>query len=118
MSNLPKVGGKVFFPTWTLFYFLVMLSLKELLCLNIYKAPGPDAIYPFLLRTFAHHICVPLSLVFSKFLIEGYVPEDWRCANITPSFKKGIGRSPVITGLSVSQVLFVRSWNLLLKSQW
>ena len=29
-----------------------------------------------------------------------------------------IGRSPVLIGMSVSLVMFVRSWNLLLKSQW
>ncbi|PIK46567.1 hypothetical protein BSL78_16576 [Apostichopus japonicus] len=68
--------------------------LKELLRLNVSKASGPDAIHPYLLKTFAHYFCVPLSLIFSKFMDEGYVPRDWRCANITPIFKKGDKTKP------------------------
>ncbi|PIK36511.1 putative RNA-directed DNA polymerase from mobile element jockey-like [Apostichopus japonicus] len=68
--------------------------LEELLRLNVSKASGPDAIHPYLLKTFAHHFCVPLSLIFSKFMDEGYVPRNWRCANITPIFKKGDKTKP------------------------
>ena len=99
----------MFFPIWT---------LKELLCLNICKAPGPDAIYPFLLRTFAHHICVPLSLVYSNFWLKVMFLRTVGVL-ISPQFvRREIGHSPVFTGMSVSLVLFIRLWNLLLKSLW
>lgn len=44
-----------------------MVVLKELLSLNVFKVPGTDAICPYLLKTIAYHVCVPLSLVLSKF---------------------------------------------------
>ena len=34
-------------------------------------------------------ISVPLAIIYTKSLEEGVVPGDWRCANITPVFKKG-----------------------------
>ena len=56
MSSLPKVRGESVFYNLDSVLFSSDAVLKELLRLNISKAPGPDAIYPFLLRTFAHHI--------------------------------------------------------------
>ena len=34
-------------------------------------------------------ISAPLAIIYTKSLEEGVVPEDWKCANITPIFKKG-----------------------------
>ena len=34
-------------------------------------------------------ISLPLAIIYTKSLEEGIVPDDWRCANITPVFKKG-----------------------------
>ena len=57
--------------------------------LNVFKAPGPGALYPFLLKSYANYLCIPLALVFRNCLRDGFVPDDWKCANITPIFKKG-----------------------------
>ena len=53
------------------------------------KAPGPDAVYPFILKSFADKLSVPLAVIFNKTLEEGVVPVDWRRANVCPIFKKG-----------------------------
>ena len=34
-------------------------------------------------------MATPLYLMFRKGLDTGMVPEDWKCADITPIFKKG-----------------------------
>ena len=52
-------------------------------------APGPDKLAPRLLKDVADIVAVPLAVIFTKSLQEGSVPEDWRCANVTPIFKKG-----------------------------
>ncbi|PIK34464.1 putative RNA-directed DNA polymerase from mobile element jockey-like [Apostichopus japonicus] len=93
-SSIPDFQGGSDRPKLDTVLFSDDVVLKELLRLNVSKASGPDAIHPYLLKTFAHYFCVPLSLIFSKFMDEGYVPRDWRCANITPIFKKGDKTKP------------------------
>ena len=61
---------------------------KRLSSLNQYKT-GPDKVYPFLLKTFARFLAGPLSVIFQRSMDEGVVPADWKCANVTPIFKKG-----------------------------
>ena len=39
-------------------------------------------------------MALPLSIVFSKSMKEGAVPEDWRTTNVTPIFKKGSRTNP------------------------
>ena len=51
--------------------------------------PGPDKVHPFLLKTFAKYLAVPLSIIFQRSIDEGVVPADWRCANVTPIFQEG-----------------------------
>ena len=53
------------------------------------SAAGPDKIGPRLLQELSDIISYPLSVVYTKSLAEGYVPSDWKSANITPIFKKG-----------------------------
>ena len=52
-------------------------------------APGVDDISPRLLKSVEDIITAPLSVIFTRSLNEGVVPEDWRRANVTPVFKKG-----------------------------
>ena len=52
-------------------------------------APGPDGICPRVLQGVVDVISAPLAAIYTKSLEEGMVPEDWKCANITPIFKKG-----------------------------
>ena len=53
------------------------------------SAFGPDKIGPRVLQATSDVLCAPLSVVFTKSLIEGVVPDDWRRQNITPIFKAG-----------------------------
>ena len=53
------------------------------------SAFGPDKIGPRVLQATSDVLCSPLSVVFTKSLQEGVVPDDWRKANITPIFKSG-----------------------------
>ena len=62
---------------------------KKLSNLKGHKAPGPDKIYPKMLKECALEVCVPLSIIFRKSLDEGIVCKNWKLANITPLFKKG-----------------------------
>jgi len=53
------------------------------------KAIGPDGLSPRLLKEIKDVISYPLFLLFKKSLNEASVPDDWKCANVTPIFKKG-----------------------------
>ena len=57
-------------------------------------SPGTDGITSTILKELKNIICKPLAIVFNKSLKEGYVPEDWRLANVTPIFKKGVKCKP------------------------
>ena len=48
-----------------------------------------DAQYARFLIQIKEHIAHPLSIIFKKSLDEGFVPDDWKTANISPIFKKG-----------------------------
>ena len=58
------------------------------------KSPGPDGIYPRLLRETRDVIAGPLTEIFVSSLDTGQVPEDWRIANVVPLFKKGSRDNP------------------------
>ena len=53
------------------------------------KAAGADELSPHFLLQINHNISYPLYLLFRKSLDMGIVPDDWKCANISPVFKKG-----------------------------
>jgi len=53
------------------------------------KSPGPDDIYPRILKECHDILATPLAIIFNKSLDEGVVVEDWKIANVTPIFKKG-----------------------------
>ena len=52
-------------------------------------APGPDGINLRILKELAKEVSLPLAIIFNKLLQTGVVPEDWKCANVVPIFKKG-----------------------------
>ena len=56
------------------------------------KSPGIDQIHPHVLKECREKIAVPLFIIFKKSMEEGYTPEDWRQARVTPIFKKGSKR--------------------------
>jgi hypothetical protein len=50
--------------------------------INIRKAPGPDNLPNWFLRDFAFALSEPLCCIFNSSLLEGYVPNVWKQANI------------------------------------
>ena len=56
--------------------------------LNISKASGPDAISPRLLKEASGVLKYPLCKLFNLSLSSGIFPSDWKCANVSPVFKK------------------------------
>ena len=67
---------------------------KKLEKLKPNSAPGPDKLWPRVLLKLSDVISLPLAIVFSKCLEEKVVPQDWKCANVTPIFKKGSKSTP------------------------
>ena len=67
---------------------------KKLEKLDPSKAAGPDDIPPSLLKNLADELYTPITWIFNKSIEEGFVPEDWRTAHITPIFKKGSRSKP------------------------
>jgi len=57
---------------------------RKLEAVNIRKAAGPDGIPNWLLRDFAAVLCGPLCAIFNQSLREGYVPDQWKRANVIP----------------------------------
>lgn len=68
--------------------------LKALQTLKSNKSPGPDHIFPKLLKEISDEISSPLTQLFNMSLQNGVVPRDWKMANVTPIFKKGDRKLP------------------------
>eukprot|EP00061_Rhincodon_typus_P008823 g31774.t1 len=58
------------------------------------KSPGPDGIYPRLLREAREEIAGFLTKIFVSSLATGKIPEEWQVANVVPLFKKGTRDNP------------------------
>jgi len=67
---------------------------KKIRNLRPNAAAGPDCIGPRLLQKLEDELVEGLTLIFRKSLNSGSVPEDWKCANVTPIFKKGSKADP------------------------
>jgi hypothetical protein len=63
--------------------------LNKLNMLNVNKSQGPDDIHGKLLYELRDKLSVPLTILFSKSLSTGVIPQDWRDANVVPLHKKG-----------------------------
>ena len=68
--------------------------LKLLKNLKDNKAPGPDGIPPWILKMVAEEISPILTNIFQASVDKGYLPSQWREANICPKFKKGDRAEP------------------------
>ena len=61
---------------------------KLLQDININKAMGPDLIPNIVLKSCANELSSGLATIFNKSLETGYLPNDWRDANVTPIYQK------------------------------
>ena len=57
---------------------------KKLLDTKVSKAPGPDGIPNWVLHDHAGLISGPICTIYNSSLREGFVPEIWKSANVTP----------------------------------
>ncbi|MBN3305974.1 RTJK polymerase, partial [Amia calva] len=63
--------------------------LKGLAELKTNKSPGPDHIFPTVLKEIREIIYRLLTQIFQMTLRTGHVPTDWKTANVIPIHKKG-----------------------------
>ncbi|KAK4816990.1 hypothetical protein QYF61_025910 [Mycteria americana] len=76
-----------------------LLVKEELVCGLLqepdpYKSMGSDIIHLRVLRELADVIVRPFSIIFEKLWRLGDIPEDWKKANVTPIYKKGLKEDP------------------------
>ena len=62
--------------------------------MKVGSAPGPDKLSAKLLKALSEVLSVPVGMIFMKSISEGKAPRDWKCANVTPVFKKGSKSAP------------------------
>jgi hypothetical protein len=65
---------------------MVQDQLKKL---NPSKSAGPDGLHARFLREAQDELVRPLTILFNKSIQEGKLPQDWKCGQISPIFKKG-----------------------------
>ena len=70
-------------------FFEPMKIQEKLKGLKNFSAPGPDGLLSNVLKELSYELSFPLSILFNKCLSTGFVPTDWKRANVTPLFKKG-----------------------------
>ena len=67
---------------------------NKIMALKQSSAPGPDGIGATLLQELNKELVPAITILFRKILDEGKPPEEWKCANVTPIFKKGAKSDP------------------------
>ena len=83
--NLPNVDA----PMLQTVILTEKLVDQELQRLKRHGSPGPDCIANQVLVECHDELCIPLTILFKKSLIQSDVPIDWKLANVTPVFKGG-----------------------------
>ena len=65
-------------------------SVRKLLSnINSNKAQGPDGIHGKILKNCAVGLAFPLTCIFKVSYNSGFIPNEWKLANVVPIFKKG-----------------------------
>eukprot|EP00061_Rhincodon_typus_P015441 g43121.t1 len=64
--------------------------LEKLNGLKVDKSPGPDGLHRRVLKEISKETVETLVMIFQESLESRRVPEDWKIANVTPLFKKGV----------------------------
>ena len=84
------------------------MARKEINKLKKTKLPGPDDIFPRILKDCREQLDEPITRIFKNSLDTGIVPRLWRQANVVPIFKKGIRQKVVTTYRPISLTSVVR----------
>ena len=66
---------------------------EKLHLLKAHKSSGPDDVHVNVLKN-CPAISIPLAMLFNRSFNEGYLPQDWRDANICPIHKKVTEHKP------------------------
>ena len=92
-TNIPKLEGD---PMPNISHLNITENgvLKQLQKLKVNKAPGPDGLFPWFLKMVAVELTPMLTDVFQSSIDEGYVPSQWREANVCGIYKKGPKTEP------------------------
>ncbi len=61
------------------------------------KLPGPDKVYPRVLKECKEVLSGPLTNMFRKSVDTGHVPRLWKEANVSQFLRMGINQSQLIT---------------------
>ena len=91
IPTLPNRSNDTFMTDIIVTQQAVMDKLKKL---DPNKAMGPDKIPPIILKELYKELSIPLTKIFNKSLNEGYVPSEWKIAEVTAIFKKGSKKLP------------------------
>ena len=67
---------------------------QKLLNLDPNKAQGPDKVPARVLKELSDELSLPFCLLFNKSIEDGYVPSDWKSAEVVAIFKKGKRSDP------------------------
>eukprot|EP00061_Rhincodon_typus_P009059 g32237.t1 len=70
------------------------LWLNDFWSIKVNRSPGPDGIYPRILRKAREQIARALTDIFVSSLATDEVPDKWRITNVVPLFKKGSSDNP------------------------
>jgi hypothetical protein len=93
LTNVPQKNSETDEKIETV-QFTPAIVVKKLSNLRAASAPGPDKIYPRMLKELRYEIAEPLVKIFTKSLEQGVVPRDWKEAMVTPIYKKGAKADP------------------------
>ena len=87
---------------------------KRLSVLNPNMSPGPDGFHPRVLKELAHELSELLAMIFGKSLQRELYQKTREAQKLHRFLRKVRKRTLVITGRSVSPVLYARLWRALL----
>ena len=81
-NNMPKIDDKKTMAGEDLETIIITkeVVLGKLLGLKLIKSPGPDGMYPRVLKEMAGEIANALVVIYQNSLDSGVVPADWKTA--------------------------------------
>ena len=89
IANIPYAQLHEELPPLQDINFTVDYVEKALMKLKVGKSPGPDQLHPRIVRELASVLKIPLFMPFRKSLDKGQLHLQWKCAHVSPIFKKG-----------------------------